>query len=143
MEWSKAAWVVSGVVVAIGLGLVVVRASFAAKLHADFMNLSETRGANGLAIRETAAIGVDRQPAADLSDTICQPLLLITVCAKTVFRHVHDFGADFGVLQLRNINIFRSDAGQFKSGLRGSDRGRVRDLWRLRRTKDLEATVVS
>ena len=100
--------------------------TLAAKLHADLMDLPESGCTHRFTVGQAAAVGIDRQFAADLGDAVGEPLFLITVRTKTVFGHVHDFCTDFGVLQLRHINIFRSDAGQFKSGLRGSDRGRVR-----------------
>ena len=117
--------------------------TLAAKLHADLMDLPESGCTHRFTVGQAAAVGIDRQFAADLGDAVGEQLFLITVRTKTIFGHVHDFCTDFGVLQLSDVDIVGTDTRQLEGGLRSSHRGRVGDFGRLRGAKDLEATVVS
>ncbi len=59
-------------------------ATVASKLYTDLVDLTQTRGANGLPVGETAAICVHREPPGDLCYAIRQPLFLIAVGAYLV-----------------------------------------------------------
>ena len=76
-----------------------------AQLQDAFVDLPQTRGADRLAVRQAAAVGVDGQTARNVCLTLTQQDLLLAVSAETVFSHVHDLGSGLGVLQLGNINV--------------------------------------
>ena len=92
------------------------------KLDTNLVDLTQPGGSHRLAVGEAATIRIDRQAPGDFRGTFRQPLLLITVSAETVLRHVHDYSPHLGILQLRNINILRAHPGQLECGLGGSYR---------------------
>ena len=57
---------------------------------------------------------------------------------KTVFRHVHDFSAGFGVLQLHDVDILRPDPGFVECGPGSIHRGAIRLLQCLAWREDFE-----
>ena len=93
-----------------------------AQLHTHFVDLSESRRANGFAIGEAATIGIDGQSSADFSHPVGQPFFLLAMVAEAVFGHVHDFRAHFGVLKLGDIDILWPHSCQFERRLRSGNR---------------------
>jgi hypothetical protein len=74
----------------------------------QFMDLSQPGSADGFAVGDQAAVGVDRQRATDLrgpsaSNFSCSP------SAQTGLRQVDHLGPGVGVLQLGDIDIFGPD----------------------------------
>ena len=87
------------------------RTSGASQLQHVLVDLAESGRADRLTVGQAAAVGVDRQSAADLGLTGEDQLLLLTVGAQPGLGHVHQLGARFGVLDLGDIDIAGSDAG--------------------------------
>ena len=75
------------------------------------MHLAQPGRADRLAVGQAAAVGVDRQPAADLGLAGQDQLLLLAVRAQTGLGHVHQLGAGLGVLDLGDVDIAGPDAG--------------------------------
>ena len=84
--------------------------------------MPQARCANRFATGKAAAVGIDRQLAADLGPAIGEPFFLFAILAKAVLGHVHDFGAAFSVLQLRDIDILGADPCAFERRLGGERR---------------------
>ena len=76
-----------------------------AQLQHQFVNLAQAGSADGLAVGDEPAVGVDWQTAADLGDAIGNHLLLLTILAETVLGHVDDFGAGIGILMLATLGF--------------------------------------
>src|SRR5688572_18613959 len=64
-----------------------------AQLQDDLVDLAHARRADRLSVGEQPAVGVDRQPAADLGVAPGDHRLLLAVGAEAVLGHVHDLGA--------------------------------------------------
>ena len=86
-------------------------ARVAAKLQGDLMHLPQAGGPDRLATRQAAAVGVDREAPADPVAPLWISVLLLPVLAETGLGEMHDLGARLGVLQLRDVDVIRSDAG--------------------------------
>ena len=65
------------------------RTAITPQLHANFVDLSESRRANRFAIGEAATIGIDGQSSADFSHPVGQPLFLLAVITKAVFIRIN------------------------------------------------------
>jgi hypothetical protein len=85
-------------------------ARIAAELYGDFVHLTQTRGADRLAVRETAAVGVHRQAAADPRRAIVIQLDLLAVLAQSALCEVNELGARLRILDLRNVDVVGRDA---------------------------------
>ena len=94
------------------------RAGVASQLQTQLVDLSQPGCADGFAIRQAAAIGVDRQASANVCLAFANHGFLLTITTEAVFGHVHDLGAGFGVLQLCDIDLFRSYTGHLVGGAR-------------------------
>ena len=92
-------------------------AGAALQLVHDLVNLPQTGGADRLAVGDQPAIGVDRQPATDFRGTLRNPLLLLAIRAEPVLGHVNQLGSGVRVLQLRDLDVFGTDARHFIGGL--------------------------
>src|SRR6185437_8459480 len=78
------------------------------------VDLAQARGADRLAARQAAAVGVDRQLAADPGCAFGDQLLLLAVGAEAVLGHVHDLGAGLGVLDLGHVDLRWADPGHLE-----------------------------
>ena len=88
----------------------------ASQLHDIFVHLTQSRRSDRLAVCKAPAVGVDRKSATDLGGSGPQQRLLLTVLAQAVFGHVHDLSPRFGVLDLSDVDLPRSDARLLKGG---------------------------
>ena len=70
----------------------------ATQLLDELVHLAQTRGADRLAVRDQAAVGVDGQPAADLGHAVGEQGLLLAVLAQSRLGHVNDLGSGGCVL---------------------------------------------
>ena len=75
-------------------------ARLAPQLGDDLVHLAQAGGADRLAVRDAATVGVDRQPAVDLSLAASNHRHLLAVLAEAALGEVHDLRAALGVLQL-------------------------------------------
>ena len=100
-------------------------ARVAAQLQHDLVHLAHPRRADGLAVGDEPAVGVDGKPSADLGRARLDQRLLLAVGAEPGLRHVHDLGAGLAVLELRDLHVARRDAGLLEAGGRGVDGGAV------------------
>ena len=87
-----------------------------AQLDDIFIHLPQPRCADRLSARKASAIGVDRQLARNVRAAFGEPRLLIAIGAKAVLAHMHDFGAAFSILQLRDIDVLGADPGLLERG---------------------------
>ena len=99
----------------------------AAQLVHQLEHLPQSGCADRLAVGEQAAVGVDRQPAADLGDSVGEQGLLFAVLAQHRLGHVNDFGAGVGVLQLGDVDVLRADTRDLVGGLGGLGGGAGND----------------
>src|SRR5204863_3717309 len=102
-----------------------------AELGDDLVHLAQAGGTDRLAVGDAAAVGVDREPAADLGLTGRDQRLLLAVLAEATLREVHDLGAALGVLELGDVDVLGSDAsgGEGRGGGIGAHaRGRAAPL---------------
>ena len=81
------------------------------QLHIILVDLPKPRCADRLAAGEASAISVDRQAAVDPRAALGDSRRLLAVRAEPVFGHVHYLGTNFRVLELRNVDVLRPDAG--------------------------------
>src|SRR3954447_12140144 len=86
-------------------------ARLAAQLQDDLVHLAQARRADRLAVGEAAAVGVDGQTATDSGRAALDQRLLVAVLAQPGLGEMHDLRARLGVLQLRDIHVFRPDPG--------------------------------
>src|SRR5207245_10741872 len=82
-------------------------AGFSTQLSDDLVNLPQSRRAHRLAVREAAAVSVDRQLAVDARCAAGVELRLFAVLAQPALREVDQLGARLGVLELRNVDVCR------------------------------------
>src|SRR5581483_3791963 len=94
-------------------------------------------------VGQAAAVGVDRQGAADVGDAPGQPLLLLAVLAQAALGEVHDLRAGIGVLELGHADVVGTDAGGGEGGPGGVDGGGVGPLGRQGRAENLERAVAA
>jgi hypothetical protein len=80
-------------------------ASFSPELHTDLMYLPQARSADWLTIGETAAIGINGQPARNLRYALRKPLFLLAVGTQSVLSHVHNLSPYLGILKLCDVDI--------------------------------------
>src|SRR4051794_31019876 len=114
------------------------RAGLAPQLQHDLVDLAQPGRADRLAVGEAAAVRVDRQPAADRGRAALDQRLLLAVLAEPGLGEVHDLGAGLGVLELRDVDVARPEAGELEGRRRGVAGGGRRGLDRDRRAEDLE-----
>ena len=69
------------------------------------IDLAQPAGADRLAVGDQAAVGVDRQPAADLELAVGDQPLLLAVLAEAALGEVHQLGPGLGVLQLGDVDL--------------------------------------
>ena len=102
-------------------------AGLAAQLRDDLVDLAQAGGADGLAVGDAAAVGVDRQPPPISVSPAGDHRFLLAVLAEAALGHVHDLGAALGVLELRDVDVVGADAGllEGRRGRVGADAGRV------------------
>ena len=96
-------------------------AGFAAQLDDDLVDLAQARRTDRLTVGHEAAVGVDRQPAADLGGAVGDELLLLAVGAEPVLREVDDLRPGVGVLQLDDVHVRRAEPGGLERGARRVD----------------------
>ena len=95
--------------------MVVMRANGDVVVEHELVHLSDARCADGLTVGEQSAVGVDRQAAGDLGVAASDHLLLLAVLAEPVLGHVHDLRAHLGVLELGDVDVVGTDAGQLEA----------------------------
>src|SRR5690606_20519399 len=97
-----------------------------AQLGHDLVHLPQPRGADGFAVGDAPAVGVDRQPAVDFGGARRDHFLLRSGYTEPAFGHMHDLRTALGVLELRDADLTRADTGLFecRRGGVGADTGR-------------------
>ena len=114
------------------------RAGLAAQLRHDLVDLPKSRRTDRLTVRQAAPVGVDRKPPVDPRRACRVELLLLAVLAEAALGEVDQLRAALGVLDLRDVDVARVDAGDLERLARGVDARRRSDLERERRAEDLE-----
>ena len=82
----------------------------AAKLRHDLEHLAQARRADRLAVREAAAVGVDREASADPGRARGVQRRLLAVLAETALGQVDQLCPRLGVLHLDDIDVAGLDA---------------------------------
>ena len=107
------------------------RARLAAKLQCQFMNLSEARSPNGMALAFQAPRGIDRYLAAQCGVSMFGKPSALTDLAKLQVFRLQDFREGGGVMHFRDRNIARRHARKRI----GFGRGKTADMpFRFART---------
>src|SRR6266536_308238 len=118
-------------------------AGIASELDDALVDLPEARRPDRLAVRDAAAVGIDREPAADLRRAGREQRLLLAVLAEPRLGHVHHLGPALRVLELCDVDVPGSNAGALEHRLRRLDRRARSPLGGEPRAKDLERAEAS
>src|SRR3954452_6448574 len=88
------------------------RAGLAPQLQHDLVDLAQAGRADRLAVGEAAAVGVDRQAAADRGRAALDQRFLLAVPPQPGRGGVHARGTGLGVLQRGDVAVPRAEAGE-------------------------------
>ena len=72
----------------------------------------------GSPLAEQSAVGVHREPAADLGGALGDEAFLLAVLAEAVLRHVDDLRPGVGVLELGDVDVLGADARRVSNAAR-------------------------